>query len=164
MQYTEILEKNIELFRYESATIAEVNNIETKLGITFPLAIKNFLLVTGNNYCDLLNAAHASYIDALEYNQQKMKDELASRSIVLPYDYFVFCGYDENFYVKLIPGDNDPEVWSFCAQANDYGANLPDFFKEYGYSVGGFKKMDDHFSEYIKALVEERIVINNNIA
>jgi hypothetical protein len=163
MKYIEILQKNIELFSCYSATVGEVNNIESKLGINFPLSIKNFLLLAGNDFGDLINASSACYIDSFEYNKQKMKDELTSRSIVLNYDYFVFSGYDENFFVKLIPNDDDPEVWAFSAEVFDCGNNLPEYFIIRGYSVGGFKKMADHFSEFINEIVEERIIIHNNI-
>jgi SMI1 / KNR4 family (SUKH-1) len=152
MIYTEYLQKHLHKFESKPAKESEIEKIEVELGLIFPLAFKNFLLLTGNDFNELMNDTGTCYLKDLLSNRKAFDEEMLSEGIIYNSQVIVFACMD-NYLLLLLDGSDDPPVWCYSPQLYNEGDAFWPGYSSLGYQQGFFKHADS-FSEFLVKVID----------
>ena len=125
----------------------EIQRMEQKHNITFPLAYKDFLQLTGKYFAPLagIGGHRFEYLEVMQSNARKNLKEYGLAHL-MPKNWWVVAEWDGSeviWYIDLDAGD-DPPV---------YGFNIVEY--AYEPSDEWFGKEADSFSDWINMVIEE---------
>lgn len=127
---------------------AEIQNLEQKLKIKFPIAYKEYLFL-GGKYCYIPNGGwNFGFVD-LEFMQEEAQNVVNDEGLLLrPFWCFAEYNNAESFLFFFFDEGDNPPIYNFIA---DKG--LTD---EQGKAVS-YKKAINSFSEYIDRCIESSL-------
>jgi hypothetical protein len=159
MKYQISLQDNIGLYSLNTSpsSMEEISKVEKELGIVIPLAIKEFLLLVGNDYDYLWGGGGADKLERLIYNKDLSIKLLNECNVVFNRSYFVFSSYsgDQFMFIYLDEGDNPP-VYRFETELFYCGDEYIPESSSWGYPKG-VSRIADSFSGMINSVVENKL-------
>jgi hypothetical protein len=159
MKFLKSLKDNLNLFEgIESSNENEIVEFENKLGIKIPIALKEFLLLVGNDYDMILRGGGGAKqgIKNFDYILKVSFDLLKETNSIGLDNILPFLEYGDQFlFVYLDDGDNPP-VYRFETELYYCGDDYIPNSSNWGYPKG-VSKTADSFSEMIDKIVESKI-------
>ena len=162
INYLNKLKDNLQLFKdSKPASIEKINGVENELHIQLPEVLKEFLLLTGDNYDMILRGGGGAKqgIDNLHYIQNISFNLLKSTGQDIKM-IFPFLEYGDQFLFVYLDEGEDPTVYRFETElfycGDDY---IPDS-STWGYPKG-VSKVADSFSSMINSVVEYKLKQQN---
>lgn len=157
-KYLKELQKNIFSFKdVKPSSNEKIMQLETELNIKLPTSVKEFFLLTGDDYDMMLRGGGGAKqgLNNIEYIQSVAFDLLKSTEVELS-NIFPFLEYGDQFlFVYLNEGEN-PVVYRFETELFYCGDDYIPESSSWGYPKG-VSKVADSFSEMINQVIENKI-------
>jgi len=158
VRYLNKLKDNIQLFNdAKPSSIEKIIEIEFEFDIQLPQAVKEFFLLTGNDYDMMLRGGGGAKqgVNNLKYIRDVSFDLLKSTGSEIE-NIFPFLEYADQFlFVYLTEGDN-PAVYRFETELFYCGDDYMPGSSTWGYPKG-VSKVADSFSSMINSVVENKL-------